>query len=76
MPHYSHPDGTVCKEGTSSLPPGFATCCNAFLSHTTTCVADIRYGWWPSTKRWVICAVDGGNSGYEIAFCPHCGKKL
>jgi hypothetical protein len=76
MGQHVHPDGSICREGTCSVPQGFVARCKAFNFHTTACVFDIRYEWWPRKDHWVICVADGGSSGIAIAFCPHCGKKL
>ncbi len=40
-----HPDGTVCLEGTRSLPKSYSPCCEIFDNHTSTCAYDLRYEW-------------------------------
>ena len=61
----------------SGAPPGFVPCCELFGGHLETCAYDIRYEWFPSTKRWVIAIAEvAGGGGIEIKFCPHCGSGL
>jgi len=74
---HGHSDGTICREGTQSLPEDFVPCCEMFSAHTATCVFDIRYEWWKTSRRWVIAiAESAGGGGIEITYCPHCGTKL
>jgi len=72
-----HTDGTLCKEGTHSLPPRFRACCDIFAGHTDTCEYDIRYEWCSRSARWVIgISESAGGGGITIHYCPHCGRKL
>jgi hypothetical protein len=74
---FRHPDGTLCLEGTSSLPPDFQPCCEVFAGHTATCAHDLRYEWWRKSRRWVIAiAESAGGGGIMIRYCPHCGTPL
>jgi len=76
-PQATHPDGTSCLEGTTSLPPDFQPCCAVFAAHTATCAHDLRYEWWPKSRRWVIAlAESAGGGGIVITHCPHCGTPL
>lgn len=66
-----HPDGTLCLEGTTSLPPDFQPCCDVFAAHTSTCVYDLRYEWWPRSRQWVIAIAEAaGGGGIVIHYCP------
>ena len=72
-----HQDGTVCLEGTKSVPEDFVSCCDDFAAHLDSCQYDVRYEWWKIEKYWVIAIADCvGGGGIKITFCPHCGKKL
>ena len=72
-----HPDGTLCLEGTTSLPPDFQPCCAVFAAHTATCAYDLRYEWRPKSRQWVIAIAEAaGGGGIVIAHCPHCGAPL
>ncbi len=72
-----HPDGTVCLEGTRSLPKSYSPCCEIFDSHTSTCEYDLRYEWGPRSRQWVIAiAESAGGGGVRISYCPHCGARL
>lgn len=72
-----HSDGTICLEGTRSVPHDYVACCETFLGHTTTCEYDIRYEWWHESRQWVIAIAEAaGGGGIIIEFCPHCGTKL
>ncbi len=72
-----HPDGTLCLEGTTSLPPDFQPCCAVFAAHTATCAHDLRYEWRPKSRQWVIAiAESAGGGGIMITYCPHCGALL
>lgn len=72
-----HTDGTICLEGTKSVPRSFVPCCKAFSDHVTACAFDIRYEWWSRQKHWVIAISDSaGGGGIVINYCPHCGSKL
>ena len=72
-----HIDGTLCKEGTRSVPPRFRTCCAVFAGHLETCDYDVRYEWWKRQRFWVISIADAaGGGGVVIRYCPHCGAEL
>ncbi|HNT78321.1 MAG TPA: hypothetical protein PKH77_25195 [Anaerolineae bacterium] len=72
-----HPNGTPCLEGTAYVPQDFRPCCDLFAAHTTTCVYDLRYEWWPRSRQWVIAlAKAAGGGGIVIHYCPHCGARL
>lgn len=72
-----YPDGTVCLEGTKSVPKSYAPCCKVFHEHTRTCVYDIRYEWWPKSNHWVIAIVESaGGGGITMSYCLHCGARL
>lgn len=72
-----HPDGTMCLEGTSSVPGGsYRPCCPVLAAHLTTCANDIRYEYWPRRRAWFLIVADGTGDGVHIRFCPHCGAKL
>lgn len=72
-----HTDGTICQEGTRKVPRNYIPCCEEFNQRTMACVFDIRYEWWSSIKRWVICIDDSaGGGGITISHCPHCGVLL
>jgi hypothetical protein len=72
-----HADGTVCLEGTRSVPRSFAPCCEAFEGHLATCSFDVRYEWWSKARTWVIAiAESAGGGGITISYCPHCGSRL
>ena len=74
---FRHPDGTLCLEGISSLPPDSQPCCEVFAGHTATCAHDLRYEWWRKSRRWVIAiAESAGGGGIMIRYCPHCGTPL
>lgn len=77
MTETRHPDGTICKEGTESIPDDFQPCCEIFGGHIKTCEFDLRYEWWPRSEKWVIAiAESAGGGGIDIAYCPHCGASL
>ena len=38
QPVRRHRDGSRCEAGTSSLPKGFASCCEVFAGHVDTCI--------------------------------------
>jgi hypothetical protein len=66
-----------CLDGIRSpVPAGYRACCEAFDRHLEASVFDIRFEWWPKSKKWVIRVADGGSSGLTIRFCPYCGTKL
>ncbi len=72
-----HFDGSICLEGTRSVPPRYRPCCEIFGGHTTTCAWDIRYEWWRKSQQWVIVIPEGlGGGGITMRFCPHCGTEL
>ncbi len=72
-----HPDGSICLEGTSSVPRRFKSCCDSFLRRTSACVYDVRCEWWPKKRIWVILiAESSGGGGIQIGHCPHCGARL
>jgi hypothetical protein len=72
-----HTDGSVCLEGTKSVPEGYAPCCESFDYRTTRCAYDIRFEYWKERDIWVIPIVDSaGGGGIEISYCPHCGAQL
>lgn len=76
-PQARHPNGTFCLEGTTSLPLDFQPCCTVFAGHTSTCVHDLRYEWWPKSRQWVIAVAEAaGGGGVVINYCPHCGAPL
>jgi len=62
-PQVGHPDGTLCLEGTTSLPSDFQPCCDVFAAHTATCAHDLRYEWWPTSRRWVIAIAEAAGGG-------------
>jgi hypothetical protein len=72
-----HPDGTVCLEGTQSVPPGWEPCCTVFADHTTTSALDIRYEWVPKGREWGIVVPESAGGGViSMSYCPHCGSRL
>ena len=72
-----YPDGSVCREGTRSVPDNFEPCCEMFDARTTYCVYDIRYEWWGDNHIWVIPIAEiAGGGGIEIRYCTHCGSQL
>src|SRR5262245_31271243 len=56
-----HSDGTVCLEGTRSVPEGWQPCCEVFAGHTTTCAHDLRYEWFKKTQRWGIVIAESAG---------------
>jgi hypothetical protein len=76
-PQISHTDGTLCREGSKSVPENFVACCEDFDDHTSTCEFDVRYEWCVEEKVWSIAiAESAGGGGILIDFCPHCGVRL
>jgi hypothetical protein len=72
-----HSDGSLCPEGTQSLPSRFKACCSEFTARTSACDVDIRYEWWPRYRGWyILISPSAGGGGIEIKFCPHCGAEL
>ncbi len=70
-----HADGTVCLEGTRSVPRNYSPCCEVFDYRTAACVYDIRYEWWPISHQWVIVIAEvAGGGGITVSYCPHCGR--
>ncbi|MGE0045319.1 MAG: hypothetical protein AB7J28_12900 [Hyphomonadaceae bacterium] len=73
----THSDGSLCPEGTQSLPSSGAICCDAFGWRTLACYFDIRYEFWENPEGWfVIIQPDAGGGGILLSYCPHCGAKL
>lgn len=73
----THTDGTICLEGTRTVPDGHTPCCAAFDRGTLACVYDIRYEWQREPGRWMIAIAEvAGGGGITIRFCPHCGTDL
>ncbi|MCE9603235.1 MAG: hypothetical protein K8S21_13610 [Gemmatimonadetes bacterium] len=72
-----HLDGSICPEGTRSVPRGFRPCCDEFAARTLACFFDIRYEWWSGQRNWfVLITPEAGGGGIAMAHCPHCGAKL
>jgi hypothetical protein len=72
-----HADGSMCLEGTRSVPMSFHPCCEAFGFRLSTCEYDIRFEWQKNVRQWVIkIAETAGGGGIRIRFCPHCGTRL
>lgn len=72
-----HVDGSVCLEGTRTLPRGFTACCKDFEARTSACVHDVRYEWNETNLSWQIAiSPAAGGGGLGIKFCPHCGTSL
>ncbi|ORA22589.1 hypothetical protein [Mycobacterium aquaticum] len=71
-----HADGTECLDGARRVPKTYQPCCDAFDRRTASCVNDIRFEWWPSSRHWVVIVPDGGSSGLHLSFCPFCGFGL
>jgi hypothetical protein len=73
----THSDGSICPEGTQSVPKSYTACCQVFEAHTRSCYYDIRYEWWSKARAWIIIiASSAGGGGIQIDYCPHCGANL
>jgi hypothetical protein len=73
----THADGSICKEGTQSVPNNYVPCCSKFECRTKKCEYDIRFKWGSKIKEWGIVVPEiAGGGVISIKYCPHCGKSL